>query len=326
MRMTISRVAAGAVATLALATTALPATSATFGRSFPSAASLAGAPVETARHYRFHTVDDSADPTFNQLLGINNSYQIAGYYGSGATGHPNVGYVASKPYHQMNFKVENYPGAVQTQQIGINSMGDTAGFYVDASGNNIGFVRWQGMYMAYSNPKSNGTFNQLLGINDNGIAAGFYTDAKGLNHGYLVNQATNKYEDVAPMLSNVTAAGINNTGEVTGFYTASSGTVTGFLISGRKLYSISYPGAISTTPFGINNVGTVVGAYTDKAGASHGFVLFSPVKHPHFEKIDEPMGVGTTVVNGINDFGDLVGFYTDMNGNVNGFVADTAKR
>ena len=32
------------------------------------------------------------DPTFNQLLGINNEGTIAGYFGSGAQGHANKGY------------------------------------------------------------------------------------------------------------------------------------------------------------------------------------------------------------------------------------------
>ncbi|HWG24343.1 hypothetical protein, partial [Actinospica sp.] len=36
--------------------------------------------------YSFTTVDDPADPTFNQLLGINQNGIIAGYFGSGAAG------------------------------------------------------------------------------------------------------------------------------------------------------------------------------------------------------------------------------------------------
>lgn len=41
--------------------------------------------------FQLHTIDDPSDPTFNQLLAINDEGQIAGYYGSGATGHPNMG-------------------------------------------------------------------------------------------------------------------------------------------------------------------------------------------------------------------------------------------
>ena len=42
----------------------------------------------------FTTLNNQADPTFNQLLGINDQGVIAGYFGSGDTGHPNQGYTA----------------------------------------------------------------------------------------------------------------------------------------------------------------------------------------------------------------------------------------
>jgi len=37
--------------------------------------------------------------------------------------------------------------------------------------------------------------------------------------------------------------------------------------------------------------------------------------------IDDPNGVGSTLVNGINAAGDLVGFYTDAAGNTDGMLA-----
>ena len=77
--------------------------------------------------YTFKTLNNAADPTFNQLLGINNHGVIAGYFGSGATGHPNKGYTLSKPYGQGNYTNENFPGSVQTQVTAINNQGDTAG-------------------------------------------------------------------------------------------------------------------------------------------------------------------------------------------------------
>ena len=49
----------------------------------------------------------------------------------------------------------------------------------------------------------------------------------------------------------------------------------------------------------------------------HGFVYAGGV----FTTVDDPGGVGTTIVNGINDLGQLVGFYVDSNGNTDGFVA-----
>jgi hypothetical protein len=40
-----------------------------------------------------------------------------------------------------------------------------------------------------------------------------------------------------------------------------------------------------------------------------------------FTTVDDPHGVGTTIINGVNDLGDLVGFYTDAAGNTDGMLA-----
>src|SRR5579871_4509728 len=61
--------------------------------------------------YAFTTLDDQADPTFNQLLGINDHGVIAGYFGSGLSGHPNKGYTLVPPYGQGNYINENFPGS-----------------------------------------------------------------------------------------------------------------------------------------------------------------------------------------------------------------------
>ena len=54
----------------------------------------------------------------------------------------------------------------------------------------------------------------------------------------------------------------------------------------------------------------------------HGFVLTNPMGPiSHWQRIDDPHGVGSTVVNGINTAGDLVGFYTDAAGNTDGMLA-----
>ena len=47
--------------------------------------------------YNFRTLNNSGDPAFNQLLEINNSGVIAGYFGDGNT-LPNKGYTLSPPY------------------------------------------------------------------------------------------------------------------------------------------------------------------------------------------------------------------------------------
>ena len=75
-------------------------------------------------NYSFTTLDNPADPTFNQLLGINNGGLIVGYFGVGSQAHPNKGYQLVPPSSYTN---ENFPNSVQTQVVGItpNSNGTT---------------------------------------------------------------------------------------------------------------------------------------------------------------------------------------------------------
>src|SRR5438270_917290 len=116
------------------------------------ASPLHAARQEAATAFSFKTLDDQADPTFNQLLGINNHGKIAGYFGSGAAGHPNKGYTLVPPYGQGNYTNENFPGSVQTQVTALNNKGFTAGFWVDGKGNNFGFIQWNGVFTSYKNP------------------------------------------------------------------------------------------------------------------------------------------------------------------------------
>ena len=90
-----------------------------------------------------------------------------------------------------------------------------------------------------------------------------------------------------------------------------------------KFTKASVPGATTTSAGGINNSGMSVGSYTDSAGNSHGFVYKEEAKS--FQSVDDPDGVGTTVVNGINDKGDLVGFF-DSAPIKSGFIATPVER
>jgi hypothetical protein len=82
---------------------------ASFGAAADAATASHAAVVSHAPTYTFTTLDNQSDPTFNQLLGINSKGIIAGYFGSGAKGHPNKGYLLDPPYAQSNYVSENYP-------------------------------------------------------------------------------------------------------------------------------------------------------------------------------------------------------------------------
>ena len=323
-KVTVPVLAAAVMALLILVMTACGSVAAasTLGDSLANTSQQSN--HQSGVSYHFHTLNNQTDPTFNQLLGINNDGKIAGYFGSGANNHPNKGYTLSKPYHQNDYTNENFPGSVQTQVTAINSKGDTAGFWVDGNGNNFGFIEWNGVFTSYRDPNTGtGTVNQLLGLNDHGIAVGFYTNGTGVNHGYILNQKTGKFTEIIPAGgNNVIASGINDNGDVVGFLTASNGNIVSFLLKGKTFSEFDFSGSTNTTALGVNMYDQIVGVYVDSANKMHGFVLTNPLHHAHFQSIDDPNGVGTTTINGLNDKGQLVGFYVDGNGNTDGFLAN----
>jgi CHRD domain len=307
--------------------------------------STAGASV-MQRHagdaaYSFTTLDNQADPTFNQLLGISNTGLIAGYFGSGAKGHPNKGYLLQAPYGTGDYTSENFPGSKQTQVTGLNNRGVTVGFWsaqntASMSNDNFGFYARGGQFHQVSYPAGNVSrppVNQLLGVSDHDVAVGFYTNAQGLNRGYEYNIGTRRFRRVLvpgiPNLSKkvtLTATAINNGGGVAGFYQVGGGNTIGFYLTGHHAARLAYPGASMTQPFGVNDHGEVVGAYTLGSGSSatsHGFTWTAG---HGFTTVDDPSGIGSTVINGVNDHGDLVGFYTDKAGNTDGMLATPAMR
>ncbi len=276
----------------------------------------------------FQTINNSNDPPVNQLLGINNSGTIAGYFGSGAAGHPNKGYTVTPPYGPTSFVNENFPGSVQTQVTGLNNTGVTVGFYAPTNlgtGDvNHGFVDVGGVFTPVDNPSTTGTpaVNQLLGVNDHNIADGFYTDAAGNSHGYTYTIGSKLFTPILVAgATSVTAAAINNFGVVAGFFTNAANDVLGFTenLNGTNFTSFEAPGSTNTMFLGINNAGQVVGTYTDAANNAHG-LLYS---NGSFTTVNDPLGPNSTVLNGINDLGQAVGFYTDSMNNVDGLLVTT---
>jgi hypothetical protein len=108
--------------------------------------------------------------------------------------------------------------------------------------------------------------------------------------------------------------------------------------------TIFFPGDTFTQLLGINDFDVIAGYHG--ANVNKGFVFtfpntFTPENFPnsaqtqviginnrgfifddgHFQSVDDPNGVGTTLINGINNRGQVVGFFVDGAGNTDGFVA-----
>src|SRR5580693_6486155 len=281
--------------------------------------SRTAAPV--AADYSFGTLNNPGDATFNELLSINNRGHIGGYFGSGAAGHPNTGYILRPPYGRARYQRIMFPGSAQTQITSLNNTGVQVGFW-SARGRHItGWYLANGRYHSVADNVSSPE-NELLGVNDHNVAVGFYTDARGLDHAYTYDITTKRFGAITvPGASSVVAAAINNAGAVAGFFTGRAGRTEGFVLApGGQLSVLQFPGATATRATGINDAGEVVGYY-QLGQTMHGFTWTSA---RGFAIVDGPGGAVSTAISGVNDAGDLVGYYTDRAGHTDGLLATPA--
>jgi hypothetical protein len=304
------------------------------------AASAPAAHAQGSPAYTYTTLDNSNDLTFNQLLGINNSGVIAGYFGSGMAMHPNKGYDLLPPrYRQVDYRVENFPGSNQTQVTGLNDDSAQVGFQSPTNTGTDANYGWYSLDNGHSFTQVNvplpAAFSpatppvtQLLGVNDADLAVGFENDSNGNAHGFVYNVNSNQATfTTITGASSVTDAAINGLDQVAGFFTPASGPVESFLVTHSGLETFAFPGATSTTAVGVNDHDEVVGVYVTGSGSTAQNFGFTWTKQGGFTTIDDPNGIGTTTVNGVNDQGDLVGFYVDSNGNTDGmFVTPNAQQ
>jgi hypothetical protein len=247
------------------------------------------------------------------LLGINRNGEIAGYHNFAN----NSGFTLVLPNH---FTTENYPGATMTQVIGINDNGKTSGFYVDKAGNTHGFTYGFGAYVKVDYPGT--VFNQLLSQNNMGQAAGYYSMSANNStpdFPYIYDEGGRVFELITlpGAVGGAQATGINNSQQVCGFYIDANGVNHGFWLDFGVLVKLDFPGSTFTQALGLNNKNEIVGQYMT-AGLTHGFLYNTATKT--WKSIDDPNGVGTTVVNGINDNHQIVGFWGTAPNNT-GFVA-----
>jgi uncharacterized membrane protein len=193
--------------------------------------------------------------------------------------------------------------------INNNSVADTAGFYIDGSGANHGFLKVGGTFKTvdFSATTSVPKVNQLLGLNAHAKSAGFYNDSAGNSHGYLFANVGGVFlVFTIPGATSATATGVNEAGQVSGFYTDKAGVMQGFLLNQGQFTILNFPGATATQAFGLNNQRQVFGSYTDSAGLIHGFIWTKAIFQG---PVDDPNGPGATIINGINDGAFIVGFY-----------------
>jgi probable HAF family extracellular repeat protein len=172
---------------------------------------------------------DLPGTTFNQLLGVNDKGQAAGYFQDTATPPLQHAYVHEK---NGDFRVLALP-MQSSQATGINNDGTIVGFVQQstADAHSSGFILRDGKLTQLNYPGA--TFTQALGINNSNEVVGQYMAANGDLHGFLYSDG--KFRAIGvPGAAQTVVNGINRDGRVVGFFAdAATGNTIG-LVGERK--------------------------------------------------------------------------------------------
>jgi uncharacterized membrane protein len=215
------------------------------------------------------------------------------------------------------------PDGSNTRAVGINSVGQVVGRYMDPTGVEKAFLRYtDGSIRTLSAPGGVlGTWAQ--DINDRGDIVGVYFDADFAAHGFLLRDG--RYSSIDfPGALETRARSIDDLGRITGNYLACTADVCnaghpdpleiGFVLDRTGFHSVFFPGTDSTDVW--DEVANVrVGDWSDLAGNVFGYVEQGGV----FTDTNVP-GSSVTSIRGINHRGTLVGVFGDEQDNLHGFA------
>jgi len=176
------------------------------------------------------TTLDAPGTNFNQLLGINDVGQEAGYASQDPAGQVmQLAYVrqANGSYKFLDNATHTavLPTNVNSQATDINNAGQVVGFFMPSTTTSDGFILDNGKLTVLQAPGS--TFTQALGENNAGQVVGFYNDANGASHGFVYSGGSYTTVDV-PGATATTINGINDAAQVVGFDVDAKGNTDGF--------------------------------------------------------------------------------------------------
>jgi hypothetical protein len=214
-------------------------------------------------------VDPNDTVGFTEGRGINNFRKVIGDYVA------SDGFVHSFSLFANTFTEYDVPGAVQTNLLGINELGDLTGaFDPDGSGVFQGFIDRHGNITSFSVPDGVGG-TLAYELNDTRrLTVGYYIDASGVLHGYYRDHNGALHFPIDPPGSVATVLfGVNDTNFVVGRYADAAGATHGlFFVPPDNFFTFDFPGSSFTSLNGINLFGFICGRYNDAAGVGHGFI------------------------------------------------------
>jgi len=172
-----------------------------------------------------------AGSQYTHIAGINKYGQVFGQYQASSGQIHGFDYSTSGGFWSIDV-----PGAVDISVTGDEFIGGVStgganyglavGYYLDSSGNDHGFLDYNGTVSTFDVPGATNTV--ISGINQSGEIVGRYTDALG-THGF-VNEYGVTYKYDYPGAAATQILGVNDEGQFYGSYTA-GGVTSGFVAS-----------------------------------------------------------------------------------------------
>jgi hypothetical protein len=171
----------------------------------------------------------SSKPPVDQLLGLNDNGQAAGFYNDAK----NNSHAYTWDRVTRVFTPINPPGATSATATAINDHGSVAGFYTNANGNIVSFIKQGQHWVTVAVPGSATT--EIFGLNDEGVAVGMYVGQHKQTYGFIYAGDVIKTISDPDGVGSTVVNGVNNLGQVVGFYTDSKGNTDGFVAYDRPV-------------------------------------------------------------------------------------------
>lgn len=204
----------------------------------------------------------------------------------------------------LTFTTIDVPGAVVTNVLGINGLGEMVGNYTTSTGGpSHGFLYTGGTFTTVDYPQGNSTL--VTSINDSDQVVGFaYLRSSTASVSFSYNGGTFTTIRV-PRKGATFAWGINNEGVIVGGDGVNLSGTKGFELIGNTFKNVSPPGIFTYVyANGTNNTGAIVGLTTGGVGDCNGFLF----KNSKYSTISFP-GAMMTEALGVNDSGIIAGWY-----------------
>ena len=210
----------------------------------------------------------------------------------------------------------DYPGALLTTPLGINTPGDVVGTYYDTADVEHGFLLSGGTFTTIDFPGATSTVT--TGLNDAGQMVGYYQVVTSTFHAFLFDGSNFTTIDF-PGSYGTLAMGINNSTQVAGYYYVKPNHAVGFELSGGNFTTVQPPGRYADAYLnGINNLGDFTGGL-NHTPTSPGQSFHLNLSYGVYTSVAFP-GAAWTLAWGLNDNNLIVGYYPLSASRESGFV------